>query len=219
VQLTAHKRHLDTPRWSPDGRRILFNSSEAGDWDLWVVDADGGIPRPLTQGPPEEGSATWSHDGQWIYFPSDRSGEQQIWKIPAEGGAAVQVTRGGGFYAQESWDGRHLYYVVSERSGIWRVPVEGGEEAEVVQRPVETYDWVPSQSGIYYATNREVIPFRRSVYTISFLDFGSGQVTELFRREGPFLHGTLAVSPDERWILYGESPSPTSELMLVENFR
>jgi len=29
----------------------------------------------------------------------------------------------------------------------------------------------------------------------------------------------LAVSPDEEWILYGERPAPTSELMLVENFR
>jgi Tol biopolymer transport system component len=219
LQLTAHKRHSDTPRWSPDGRRILFNSNEAGDWDLYVVDARGGIPRRLTQEPSEDGSGTWSHDGRWIYFPSDRGGEVQIWKIPAEGGAAVQVTAGGGRYAQESWDGRHLYYVISDRSSIWRVPVGGGEEAEVVRGPVGAFDWVPFQSGIYYGSTREVIPFRRSVYTISFLDFESGRVTELFRKEGPFLHYTLAVSPDEEWILYAEIPSPTSELMLAENFR
>ena len=32
-------------------------------------------------------------------------------------------------------------------------------------------------------------------------------------------NAALAVSPDEEWILYGEIPSPTSELMLGENFR
>jgi hypothetical protein len=48
--------------------------------------------------------------------------------------------------------------------------------------------------------------------------FKSGRVTELFRDEGrgPYW---LAVSPDERWLLYTKNPFWTSELMLVENFR
>jgi hypothetical protein len=143
--------------------------------------------------------------------------------MPAEGGAAVQVTLGGGWARKESWDGRHLYYYLStDRSGIWRAPVGGGEETEVVRGPVDGnrgFDLSPT--GLYYATEREGIAGRTSVYTISFLDFESGQVTELFRREGPFFtfHGDLAVSPDEEWILYGDMPGATSELMLVENFR
>jgi hypothetical protein len=66
-------------------------------------------------------------------------------------------------------------------------------------------------------------------YTIQFFDFESGEVTDVFRREGPFDHGivgaerstgpSLAVSPDEEWILYAECPAEKSELMLVENFR
>ena len=46
-----------------------------------------------------------------------------------------------------------------------------------------------------------------------------GEVTEVFRKEGPFGHARLAVSPDDEWLLYAEAPSATSELMLVENFR
>jgi hypothetical protein len=43
-------------------------------------------------------------------------------------------------------------------------------------------------------------------------------VTELFRREGQVFIQDLTVSPDEKWILYSESPWTTSEVMLVENF-
>ena len=56
-------------------------------------------------------------------------------------------------------------------------------------------------------------------YAIRYLDFESGQVSELFRKDGPFRHQTLAVSSDERWILHAEWPERQSELMLVENFR
>lgn len=40
------------PAWSPDGRHIVFLSNreengEAGQWRLWVMDADGGNQRPL----------------------------------------------------------------------------------------------------------------------------------------------------------------------------
>ena len=59
----------------------------------------------------------------------------------------------------------------------------------------------------------------RRAYTIRHLDFESGQVSELFRREGSFIHNSLAVSPDERWILHAARPLDESELMLVENFR
>jgi Tol biopolymer transport system component len=37
------------PRWSRDGRRLAFYSSRGGRGDVWVVDADGGNPRPVTK--------------------------------------------------------------------------------------------------------------------------------------------------------------------------
>jgi Tol biopolymer transport system component len=53
-------------------------------------------------------------DGQWIYFTSTRSGDFQIWKmradVPDADAAAVRITRHGGIEAEESLDGRHLYY-------------------------------------------------------------------------------------------------------------
>jgi hypothetical protein len=74
-----------------------------------------------------------------------------------------------------------------------------------------------SSSGFYYST--ETVQGRRADFAFVYLDIESGQVTELFRKQGPVLPGLLAVSPDEQWIPYGERPASTSELMLVKNFR
>jgi Tol biopolymer transport system component/predicted Ser/Thr protein kinase len=219
VQLTRFESYAGTPRWSPDGRKIVFDSPEKGNTDVWLIDAEGGIPRPLTHETSEDFRGSWSRDGQWIYFVSDRTGTLQTWKMPAEGGPATQVTRGGGNYARESGDGRHLYYTKGPHTGIWRVPVDGGEEIEVLPGPIPYFwDWALVRDGIYFAMEGGVSG-RRHEYRLQFLDFGSGGVTELYRKEGAFSFGSLAVSPDERWILHGESPLGESELMLVENFR
>jgi Tol biopolymer transport system component/serine/threonine protein kinase len=219
VQLTTFEGHAGTPRWSPDSRKLVFDSIEAGDWNLYLVDADGGAPQRLTPESSDENVGTWSRDGRWNYFQSNRGGGRQIWKMPSAGGPAVQVTRGGGYYAEESWDGRHLYYAnAGGPTGIWRVPVAGGEETEVVRGPVSHWgSWALSRSGLYYSTTRP--RGRANEYTIQFLDFGSGRTTGVFRQVSVVRHSWLAVSPDEEWILYSDIPEWQSELMLVENFR
>lgn len=155
----------------------------------------------------------------------------QIWRIPAEGGQAVQITQGGAVYAEVSWDDTHLYFARDDRSvnAVWRTPVGGGEETEVVQGAIHYYtNWAASRTGIYYVTQQAPVlggvdhSYEARVpteYAIRFLDFQSGEVSELLRREGPFAHEDLAVSPDEQWILYTELPIAQAELMLVENFR
>jgi hypothetical protein len=205
--------------WSPDGRRIVFISKESGSWDVYVVDSEGGgAPRRLTYEPSSDGPGTFSRDGRSIYFASDRTGRSQIWKMSAGGGPAVQVTRAGDFYFQESWDARYVYY--SNAGEIWRVPAEGGEETPVpVLHGLDGLrGWTLSRAGIYYATSRSPSAASNE-YAIHFLDFQSGGTETLFRRQGPFDHFSLAVSPDENWILFSEMPFAQSELMLVENSR
>jgi eukaryotic-like serine/threonine-protein kinase len=218
VQVTHFEALTGSPRWSPDGRRLVFDSVEKGHWNLYTVDAEGGAPRQLTRDPSGGNDPAWSRDGQWIYFDSDRAGSRQIWKMPAEGAPAVQLTQGGGCRPQESWDGRFVYYSKDfGETTVWRVPAEGGQETQVLPEAIGHHDWAMARSGIYFSKSRP--PDRRQQWTIQFLDLESGRVTDLSRKDGPFLHYSLTVSPDEEWILYGEQPVPTSELMLVENFR
>ena len=58
------------PRWSPDGSKILFQSTRTGTSQLWVVPAAGGAPTRLTDIATGAEDAAWSPDGARIVFAS-----------------------------------------------------------------------------------------------------------------------------------------------------
>jgi dipeptidyl aminopeptidase/acylaminoacyl peptidase len=58
------------PRWSPDGKQILFESNRSGENQLWSIDLGGGEAKQLTKISTEAGNAIWSRDGKQIAFVS-----------------------------------------------------------------------------------------------------------------------------------------------------
>ena len=218
VQLTSFGGPLTgSPRWSPDGQRIAFDSRPEPHSDIFVINADGGAPHRLTTDPSDNVVPSWSKDGRWIYFTSNRTGGWQVWKVASEGGQATQVTREGGFAAVESPDGKFLYYA-KDRDGqvVWRMPVTGGEEEPVAGLPrvVSSRYWVVVERGIYFVPQK---PPRR----VQFFSFATQQVAEVVPLDKPAALDmpNFTVSPDERWILYGQIDRSVSDIMLVENFR
>jgi Tol biopolymer transport system component len=187
--------------------------------EIYVISAEGSSPRRITTGTSDDVVPSWSRDGRWIYFVSNRTGDNQVWKVPAEGGEAVQVTKKGGFAAFESPDGRYLYYAKNLNApGIWRVPVDGGEETQVLDQPRAGYwgYWALVDGGIYYV-NTEV----KSHPTIEFFSFATGRRKQLavMEKAASLWMPGLAVSPDQRSILYAQVDRDESDINLVENFR
>ncbi len=80
------------PTWSPDGTEIAFASFRDGDWDLYVMDADGGGPRPLTDNDFADLYPSWSPDGQFITFASDGEGNLDVYVMRADGSDITQLT-------------------------------------------------------------------------------------------------------------------------------
>ncbi|HTK81044.1 MAG TPA: S9 family peptidase [Bacteroidota bacterium] len=69
-QLTNSPRHDRHPRWSPDGKSILFESNRNGAFQLYVAPSEGGDPRQLTTISTEANSGVWSPDGKSVAFVS-----------------------------------------------------------------------------------------------------------------------------------------------------
>ena len=69
-QLTSSPKSDRHPRWSPDSKSILFESSRTKPSQLWIIDITGGEPRQLTTLSTGASLGTWSRDGGRIAFMS-----------------------------------------------------------------------------------------------------------------------------------------------------
>ncbi|MFN9182378.1 MAG: prolyl oligopeptidase family serine peptidase [Planctomycetota bacterium] len=69
-QLTTTPKKDLNPRWSPDGKRILFQSTRSGSMQLWVIDLSGGEARQLTSISTEAATGVWAPNGKSIAFVS-----------------------------------------------------------------------------------------------------------------------------------------------------
>ena len=214
VQLTSMTGTTQgTARWSPDGRQISFDSNTNG-YHVYTVSADGGKPRQMTFGGGVNVIASWSRDGRWIYFGSTRGGRFEIWKVPSAGGEPVQVTHNGGTAALESPDGKTLYFTKNDGAdGIWKMAVDGGPEAQVVKM-VYRYNFAVTGKGIYYTPPHS----GNGSSSVQFFNFGTGETTQIAKIEKTLDLG-LAVSPDEREVLFAQVDVSGTNLMLIENFR
>jgi len=98
--------------WSPDGRRIAFESARSGNWDIWVVNVDGTGLINLTNSPGDDRYPAWSPNGKKIAFTTNRSGDYDVWAMNADGSSPVNLTNtpGRDRYAMWSPDGRQIAF-------------------------------------------------------------------------------------------------------------
>jgi Tol biopolymer transport system component len=210
AQLTHFENaYAGSPKWSPDGQWIAFDCNAGGQWHVYVIRTEGGKPVRLTTSSAREIRPSWSNDGRWIYYSSSRSGDAQIWKKHANEGGEIQVTRNGGVDSFESPDSAYVYYGNSENA-LWRVPAAGGDETELLG-PNSMMDFTVTKKGVYLVDGQPAP-------NLKFLDIRTRLLRKIGSLPGPFVSG-LAISPDERWLLYSKGEAAGSQLMLVDNFR
>ena len=131
----ASSRNDCAPRYSPDGKRIAFDSDRSGSIQLWVANEDGSNAMKLTS---ERAllfysMPQWSPDGQHILFAATVGGQLRDFLVRATGGAPIAHS---GPLSGWSRDGRWTYYRSSDdRQGqLWKKPAAGGEPKQVTQK-------------------------------------------------------------------------------------
>ena len=93
-RISATSGNVDTPVWSPDGKRIAF-ASRSSRSDLYVVKRDGSGERRLTSGPGNSISPRWSPDGKSVAFERLHGSSSQVFTVSADGAGEKQLTHEG----------------------------------------------------------------------------------------------------------------------------
>jgi len=129
------------PAWSPDGARIAFASTSSGNFDVWVMNADGSGAVDLTGGSAAADTApTWSPDGSHLAFQTDRDGNNEIYVMDELGGDQTNLTNDPGEDSLPAWspDGDTIAFV-SHRDGDDEVytmdAADGSDQTDVTNDP------------------------------------------------------------------------------------
>lgn len=175
-----------TPRWSPDGRRITFSSTRhapraenSDPWiytdEIYVMNSDVSGLRRLTYGRQQSGSPDWSPDGRQIAFESNRDGHWRIYVMDGNGSNVRRLTTD------------------------QRFPSSTGEAGAV---------WAPDGKRIAFLSGRDSEDFE-----IYILDLATSNLTRLTDNDAHDSH--VAWSPDGQYLSFDSSRDGNSEIYVM----
>ena len=184
TQITSGLSFDSQPRFSPDGKQIVYVSDRTGANNIWIANADGSGARALTD---DENtgfvSPAWTPDGRFILVsrkkPEFYDSAYELWMYDIDGGAGVQVTKSkasddsppdtwrSALGVAASADGRYLYYATKSgyfsddiRFPLWQITRRDrrtGEEDVITWNQGSAVRPVLSRDGteLIYGTRRD----------------------------------------------------------------
>ena len=132
------------PLYSPDGKKLAFQSTRDGPPSLFVLTLATGEVQRLTWDDGGDELDAWSADSQWLYFSStvaDVGRQTDIFRVRSTGGAPLEVSRErylAEFHAAPSPDGSQIALMARGLSNTqwWRNGHSHGDNTEIWLKPV-----------------------------------------------------------------------------------
>ena len=160
-RLTFHSGENFMPSFSPNGRKLAYQSDRTGNTEIHLLDLDTKTERNLTDHPASDLTPEWSPDGREIVFISSRQGKPQVWVMDSEGGSPRLLTshtvpadpRGwttGPIAPRWSPDGKAIAFraLTESKDALWVVNVDGTNAKQILER-VLYFDWYDSRHIIF----------------------------------------------------------------------
>lgn len=217
VQLTDHAGSAACGRFSPDGRWIAYFRVEAGEREIWIVSAAGGIPVRLTTRVGTDVQPAFSPDGGRLVFVSDRGGGMNLWTAALlDGprlGEARRLTVGPGPDSSPAWspDGRQL--VFRRGRDLWLLAVDSGKADQVTRdAAVAMAAWEPAGDAVLVLGSWDGQPAEVRRISLDAQSFGAPGPTVIpgalgrlgylsATRDGRFVATVVEVTGGDIWVL------------------
>ncbi len=123
------------PRFSPDGKTIVYTANYHGNYSLYTIPVTGGMPTRLTWHGMSDMALDWTPDGKQVLFAADReSGSNrfsQFYQIPRTGGLPSRLAVPYGEFGSLSPDGTQLTFTTKSRVFRTWKRYRGGMAADI----------------------------------------------------------------------------------------
>jgi len=143
-----------------EGAKIAFVSNRDGNWEIYVMNANGTDQTRLTNNQEDDLLPNWSPDGNKIAFMSNRDGNDGIYVMNADGSDQIMLTNYDDSYPVWSPDGQQIAFS-SDRDGLKKIYVMDSNGSNQTQITKEDYghdidpNWAPDGQKITFISNRD----------------------------------------------------------------
>lgn len=143
---------LGRPRWSPDGQRILYQSTGPDGTSIWIRDLGGDAPRKVGPDNVYQQDASWHPQGERIvYSAQTNDAGLDLWETDLPTGLAWRLTSDPGDELEPVWsaNGRNLAWISRSGSHYALMLRRRGEPAVVLVEadvPLSSPSWRPDGS-------------------------------------------------------------------------
>ncbi len=204
-RLTDHEAFEAWPVFSPDGRYIAFSSRRYGNYDVFVVPVEGGIPKRLTYHTSDDIVNSWTPDSKSIIFHSSRKNQVSLYKVSVKGGTPDRIFPG--YWAipnfgKVSPDGSMIIFNNSWESFRfwWRKGYKGSFNADIILYNFKTGKFRQLTRYIGNDLYPSWSPDGKSVYFVSDRDFNTPNIFKLDLKSGAITRLTSYKSGSVRWL-------------------
>ncbi len=147
-----------SPRFSPDGRKLIFSMIKRGNSDIYVFDRASRSTTRLTTNQAIDVSPSFSPDGRNIVFNSDRGGSPQLYIMGANGSNVKRLSFGEGRYTAPVWSPRgDLIAFTKSHNGQFHIGVMAAETGKGERLLTSSY----LDEGPTWSPNGRVLLFSR----------------------------------------------------------
>ena len=172
LQLASSPMAVMWPQWSPDGKQIAFAASVPGKrMHVYIVSADGGVPKQVTKGERDELWPNWSEDGNSLFF-----GASAIYQLNLKTNQLATLTGSEGKRYPRLSRGDNYIAALSITNHLMLFDVKAQKWTELTQTEAHYPAWSHDGKYVYFSSTAEGEP---AIYRVHIKDHKLERVTSL----------------------------------------